>query len=276
MAIFASYTGPDFLAFYAVMLVTCVGLGLWLPAYLRPVGRKGSVEDMEEVAVLVGGAQQHSVAVLSDLFAQGALTEIRKGELAVARTGMNVDRPGGDAGRAVLAKVGAFKLSEVHKTLKTHAKRIEARLVRRGLMIAREERWQLRGLSVLPYIALFVIGLYRQQAGDAAGEATGFLIGVLVLTVFLGIMRMVKFNNRTVTGNLLVRELEEQGSRLKRAPQASEAGYAVAIFGTGVLVGTPWEPVHAMRQAGSGDTSTSSDGSGDGGGCGGGCGGCGG
>lgn len=273
MDIFTSYTGPDFLLFYAVMLATCVGLGLWIPAWLRPEGRKGAVEDMEEVAVLVGGADQHAVAVLSDLFAQGTLTEIRKGELAVARTGLNV----GDAGRAVLAKVGAFKLSEVKTTLKTHAERVEARLVRRGLMIAPGERWQLRWLSVLPYIALFVIGLYRQQAGDALGEPTGFLIGLLVLTVFFALFRMAKMNVRTRAGNLLVRELEDQGSALRRAPQASEAGYAVAIFGTGVLVGTPWEPVHAMRQTGSGDAGSSGgDGDGDGGGCGGGCGGCGG
>ena len=64
---------------------------------------------------------------------------------------------------------------------------------------------------------------------------------------------------------------------MKRAPQASEAGYAVAIFGTGVLVGTPWEPLHAIQRSG-GDTGTGGggDGGGCGSGCGGGCGGCGG
>ena len=270
MEIFSSYTGADFLAFYAVMLVTCVFLGLWIPANLRPDGRTGTVEDLEEVAVLVGGADQHSVAVLSDLFAQNALHEVRKGELAVARTGTSAS----DAGRAVLAKIGAFKLGEVQKSLEIHAQRVEARLVRRGLLMTSDDRWKLRCISVLPYIALFVIGLYRQQAGAALGEPTGFLIALMVVTVVLGFMRMVKFNPRTVAGNLLVRDLEDQGSRLKRAPQANEAGYAVAIFGTGVLVGTPWEPVHAMRQTGSSDSGTSGDG--DGGGCGGGCGGCGG
>jgi hypothetical protein len=49
---------------------------------------------------------------------------------------------------------------------------------------------------------------------------------------------------------------------------------AVALFGTGVLVGTPWEPVHALKQK-DGDGG-GADGSSDGGsGCGG-CGGCGG
>ncbi len=272
MEIFASYSGPDFLAFYAVMLATCVGLGLWLPAYLRPAGRASTVEDMEEVAVLVGGADQHAVAVLSDLYAQDALREADGRKLAVARTGVDV----GQAGHAILAKVGTFRLSEATTALKSHAERAEHRLVRRGLMIAPDERWKLRWLSVLPYIALFVIGFYRQQAGAALGEPTGFLIGLLVATFVFALWRLAKFNSRTEAGNAIVRELENQGSRLKRAPQANEAGFAVAIFGTAVLVGTPWEPVHAARQAGSGgDSGYGGDGDG-GGGCGGGCGGCGG
>lgn len=276
MEIFSSYTGPDFLAFYAVMLVTCVFLGLWIPANLREAGKRGKVDDLEEVAVLVGGAEQHAAAVLTDLYASGALAEAGEGKLMVAGSMANA----GDAARAVLNKVGDFKLSEVKDTLKTHAERVEARLVRRGLLIAPGERWKLRWLSASPYIALFVIGLYRQQAGSALGEPTGFLVGLMVVTFVLAAWRMAKLNIRTAAGNMLVREIEQQGSSMKRAPRAQEAGYAVAIFGTAVLVGTPWEPVHAMRQAGSGDSGSGGDGGGDsgsdGGGCGGGCGGCGG
>jgi len=274
MEIFASWTGPDFLAFYAVMLATCVFLGLWIPANLREAGRKGSVEDLEEVAVLSGGHERHAAAILADLFTRGALTEGDKGKLRVARTGLDA----GEAERAVLAKVGDFKLSEAKDSLDTHAGRVEARLIRRGLMMDAGERRKLALLSILPYLALLVIGLYRQQAGSAAGEPTGFLIGLMIVTAIFAAIRYSNTNPRTVAGNLLMREIEDQGSRMKRAPQAKEAGYAVAIFGTSVLVGTPWEPVHAARQAGSGDGGSSGD-SGDsdgGGGCGGGCGGCGG
>jgi hypothetical protein len=94
------------------------------------------------------------------------------------------------------------------------------------------------------------------------------------------VIRFAKFDGRTVAGITAVMQMREKSSRLRRAPQAGEAGIAVALFGTGILVGTPWEPVHAMRQQGSGDGSgggggsdSSSDGGGDGGG---GCGGCGG
>ena len=272
MEIFSSYSGSDFLAFYAVMLATCVAAGIWLPAVLRPSGRKGRVEDLEETAVLSGGAERHVTAVLSQLFAQGALDSGANHELRVVRTQVQ----GGDAERAVLNKVGGFKLSEAKSSLKGHADAVERRLIRRGLMMDADERTRLRIIAVAPYLALFGIGLYRQQAGDALGEPTGFLIGLLCLTFVFALIRLVKMNPRTVAGNAVIRDLENQASRMKRAPQASEAGYAVALFGTGVLVGTPWEPVHAMRQAGSGDSGTGGDSDGGGGGCGGGCGGCGG
>jgi uncharacterized protein (TIGR04222 family) len=73
MEIFASYSGQDFLLFYAIMLATCVLAGLWIPANLRAEGRPGEVEDLEEVAVLTGGAERLNLAVLSSLFARGAL-----------------------------------------------------------------------------------------------------------------------------------------------------------------------------------------------------------
>lgn len=274
MEIFASYTGTDFLVFYCFMLATCVVAGLWIPANLREPGRRGEVEDMEEVAVLTGGTDRLNEAVLSSLYAKGALEADHKNKLRVARTEVAEC----DAERAVLAKVGDFGLSEAKSSLKTQAERVEARLIRRGLMMDSSERTRLRLLSVLPYAALFVIGLYRQQAGEALGEPTGMLIALLCVTFVAGFFRLAMVNPRTMAGNEIVRLLKDNGSRLKRAPQANEAGYAVAIFGTGVLVGTPWEPVHAARQAASSDGGQSGgDGGTDGGGgCGGGCGGCGG
>ncbi|MEP1422474.1 MAG: TIGR04222 domain-containing membrane protein [Erythrobacter sp.] len=278
MEFFSSYTGPDFLLFYGVMLVTCVAAGLWISANLRPVGKRGEVEDLEEVAVLTGGADRLTVAVLSSLFANGSLREGARGKLNVRRR----EEAEGSAQRAVLARVGDFTPSEAQKSINAEAERVEVNLIQRGLIMDSSERLRMRFLSALPYAALFVIGLYRQQAGEAQGEPTDFLFALLVVTLVFGLIRFFTGTKRTVAGQQLVKSLEEEGSRLKRAPQANEAGFAVALFGTGVLVGTPWEPVHAARQAGfgadGGDVGDSSDG-GDGGdsGCGGGgCGGCGG
>lgn len=276
MEIFGSYTGTEFLVFYVVMFATCVVAGVWIQATLRPDGRRGDVDDMEEIAVLNGGADRLNVAVLSSLFARGALTSGGSKKLFVA----NRDAADSEAERAVTAKVGGFSLAEARKSLNAQAERVEARLIGRGLMMDASERLRLRFLSALPYAVLFVIGLYRQQAGEALGEPTGLLIVLLCVTFVFGLIRFFTGTKRTIAGQKVLKNLEEESSRLKRAPQANEAGFAVALFGTGVLVGTPWEPVHAARQAasgGDGGGSHDSDSGDGGGGCGGGgCGGCGG
>lgn len=276
MEVFSSYSGNDFLLFYGLMLVTCIAAGLWIPATLRPQGKRSDVRDVEELAVLSGGANRLSVAVLSSLFASGALREGAKGKLNVRRR----DQASGAAERAVLATVGDFSPSDAQKSIHDEAERVEAQLVERGLLMDSAERLRLRSLSALPYTLLFVIGLYRQQAGEAQGEPTGFLIVLLIVTFVFGLIRFFSGTKRTIAGQQAVKSLEQESSRLKRAPQANEAGFAVALYGTAVLVGTPWEPVHAARQAGSagdGGGYTSDSGDGGGSGCGGGgCGGCGG
>lgn len=275
MEIFSSYSGAGFLGFYALMLVTCIAAGLWIPANLRPAGKRGKVDDMEEVAVLTGGADRLSVAVISSLFAKGAIEQGKKKKLVVRRHNVGES----EAERAVLAKVSDFSPAQAQRSISSEAERVEARLIRRGLLMDASERTRLRFLSALPYALLFLIGLYRQQAGEALGEPTGFLIVLLIATFVFGLIRFFTGTKRTIAGQEVVKSLENERSRLKRAPQANEAGFAVALFGTGVLVGTPWEPVHAARQTGSGaDSGTGGDSdSGDGGGgCGGGCGGCGG
>ena len=272
MEFFGSYSGSDFLVFYCIMLVTCIFAGIWIPANLRAEGRRGELSDVEEIAVLAGGAKRHVHAIVSSLFAKDALIESDKKKLRVART----EAGEGDAERTILTKVGDFSLAELRLTLRTRRTRIEAELERRGLLMSPSEINQLRWLSITPYAALFAIGLYRQQAGDALGEPTNNLIGLLCLTGLLALMRLLISNPRTMAGNAAIKDLEERSSRLKRAPQANEAGYAVAIFGTGVLVGTPWEPLHAIQRSG-GDAGTGGgDDGGCGSGCGGGCGGCGG
>ena len=96
MEFFASYTGSDFLLFYAVMLLTCVGLGVWIPANLRPQGRRGEVQDMDEVAVLVGGSERYTTSILADLFARGGLTEGAKSRLTVRDPAIEA-QPGANA-----------------------------------------------------------------------------------------------------------------------------------------------------------------------------------
>lgn len=275
MELFSSWTGADFLLFFTVLLLAATLAAWWIPSQLRDNGGDCESVDAEDVAMLAGGHMAHTDAVIADLFARGGLVDEAPGKLAVADPGL----PASPAGRALLAVREPFSRGEADGILAIHAARIIARLRREGLMLRPEQLTQLRWLSITPFAALFLIGLYRQRAGSALGEPTGLLMLLLGFTVVIAIIRFVRLDQRTRAGIACVRKLRRQSSRLRRAPQATEAGMAVALFGTGVLVGTPWEPVHALRQqGGSGDgggssDSSSSDGGGDGGG---GCGGCGG
>lgn len=275
MELFSSWTGSDFLMFYVMLLGLSAVASWWIPAHLRDAGRSSVSRDAEDLALLAGGPARYADSVIADLFARGALAGTADGKLRVAQPA-ELASP---AARAVLAVRAPIGRREAENVLAIHAARTAARLRREGLMLRSEALMRLRWLSILPFGTLFAIGLYRQRAGSAVGEPTGFLVVLLVLTIIAAVIRFARFDGRTMAGIAAVEQARAKSARLARAPQPGEAALAVALFGTGVLVGTPWEPVHAMRrQDGSGDgggsSSSDSDGGGDGGG--GGCGGCGG
>ncbi|WP_086734807.1 TIGR04222 domain-containing membrane protein [Erythrobacter colymbi] len=273
MELFSSWTGSEFLLFY-IMLLGCACLAAWwIPAQLRAPGRRASADDLESVALLAGGRARLTDSLLADMFVRGGLTEGQKGKLAIADP-RAVSSP---AARAVLAIDAPVTLGHARKALAAEAERVAARLRRAGLLMRPDEYSRLRWFSIAPFAALFVLGLYRQRAGSALGEPTGFLVILLVLTVVFAVIRFASSDPRTLAGIAAVNDLRARNSRFSRAPRPEEAPMAVALFGTGVLVGTPWEPVHAMRQQ-SGDSGGGVDAGSDGGGsgCGGGCGGCGG
>lgn len=272
MELFSSWTGSDFLLFYMMLLALSCFAAWWIPAHLREPGRRSAPDDVESIALLAGGQARFVDSLLADLFVRGALVPSDKARLFIGERGL----PLTPAGQSLLDMDAPVTLNDARKALQAHADRIATRLQRAGLLLRPEEDARLRWLSVTPFAALFVLGLYRQRAGSAIGEPTGFLVVLLVLTIVLAVIRFAKSDPRTVAGIAAVRELRSRHDRLARAPRADEAAMAVALFGTGVLVGTPWEPVHAMRQkesdSGGGDGG-GSDSDGDGGG---GCGGCGG
>lgn len=272
MQLFSSWTGGDFLLFYAVLLGFSGIAAWWIPANLRQAGRRSVPDDLESIAMLAGGRTRLTDSLLADLYVRGVLVEAGKDSLAVA----DATLPLTPAAKILLSSGGPLTLADARKQIVLHADRVAARLQRAGLMLRPEEYTQLRWLSIAPFIALLVVGIYRQRAGSALGEPTGFLVALLVLTAGLAIFRFAKADPRTAAGIAAINALRSDNGRFSRAPRADEAAMAVALFGSGVLVGTPWEPVHAMRQkdSGGGDGSGGdSDGGGDGGG---GCGGCGG
>lgn len=274
MELFSSWTGSDFLQFYIMLLWLSAVAAWWIPAQFRPAGRTSDSLDAEDLAVLGGGRERFADSLLADLFVRGGLAEVSAGKLEVVQPGL----PASPAGKALLAYGAPISASAASKAVGVHAERVAARLRRSGLLLRPEELTQLRWLSIAPFCAMLLLGLYRQRAGSAEGEATGFLVILMVVTAVFAAVRFFKVDQRTRAGIAAVQRERARGSRLSSAPRPEEVSIAVALFGTGVLVGTPWEPVHAMRHqsGGGGDgggSSDSSDGGGDGGG---GCGGCGG
>ncbi|MCR9179472.1 MAG: TIGR04222 domain-containing membrane protein [Erythrobacteraceae bacterium] len=271
MQLFSSWTGGEFLLFYGVLLGLSVAVSCWIPLKLRPGGRRDDTLDAESLALLAGGPQRHADSIIADLYAQGGLADAGDGTLAVVNTAI----PTTVAGKAVLALDGPFSIAAARLALAVHAERVTARLRRQGLIAFAEEINRLRLLAITPFGVLFVMGLYRERAGSALNEPTQGLVGLLVATAVAAVIRFVSLDSRTAGGIETLHRMRDTAERLRRAPQPHEAALAVALFGTGVLVGTPWEPVHALRQQGSGDGSGSSDNGNSGGGDGG-CGGCGG
>ncbi len=275
MQLFSSWTGSDFLIFYSALLLLGCMAAWWIPSQLRDAGRRGEALDADSVALLAGGRDRFADAVLADLFVRGAIGPSGKDRVAVVRR----DIASGAAGKAVLEAGGPLTRGEARRIIDLHAERIAARLRRSGLLMWPEQHTRLRWLSITPFAVLFVLGLYRQRAGNALGEPTGLLLILLGLTAVFAAIRFVRSDPRTAAGIAAVSDLKTKSSRIARAPRPEEAPLAVALFGTAVLVGTPWEPVHALRQNagssgdGGGSSDSSSDGGGDGGG---GCGGCGG
>lgn len=274
MELFSSWTGSDFLLFYAGLL-GAASLAAWrIPSNLRAPGRHAHLDDVECIAILSGGRARMADSVLTDLYVRGALADGEKGRLTIC----NIRLATTPAGKALLDVDAPLTLDLARRALAIHAERIAARLQRSRLLLRPEECTRLRWLSITPFAALLMLGLYRQRAGHAVGEPTGFLVIMMVVTLIFAIIRFFRYDPRTLAGIDAVRRQRDIGSRLARAPRPEEAAMAVALFGTVVLVGTPWEPVHAMRQQ-SGDGGGADGGSGDsdgGSGCGGGCGGCGG
>ena len=246
MQLFSSWTGSDFLLFYIALLGFSTFAAWWMPAHLRSGGRRGDSADAESLALLAGGRERFADALLADLYVRGGLAPDEAGTLSVTDPRL----PSTPAGRAVLAFEGPLTLKEARALLDAHAERLAARLQRSGLLLRPDEVSRLRWLSVAPFAALLMIGFYRERAGSALGEPTGFLIALMGLTAVIALIRFFMSDPRTQAGIAEVAHHKAAAQRYARAPRPDEVSMAVALFGTAVLVGTPWEPVHALRQQG--------------------------
>ena len=265
-------TGGPFLQLYGALLVLTLIAGFIIPRWLRPEGRAPRNTDTDHLAFLAGGAPRLAETVTARLLATRQLVMDGKKFLAGG--------PGGatPTERSVLALPQPSNWSAILRAIVGHVDPIRERLIADGLWMDGWTGLQLRFWQTSPYFLLFAFGWIKLQIGEARGRPVGYLTALLVVTAVLALIRFAVLDRRTRAGREVLGEARERSERLRRAPAEGEAGLAVALFGTTVLVGSAWGDFHRMRTSDSssgGDGGSSSDGGG--GGCGGGgCGGCGG
>ncbi|RSY83171.1 TIGR04222 domain-containing membrane protein [Sphingomonas koreensis] len=268
------WTGGPFLILYLVLLVTVVIAGVMIPAWHLPEGRRQKVSDPDQLAYLSGGRTRFADSIVARLLAGRALVMDGKDKLDVRmRNGASA------AENSVLALTAPLDWTRIERTLRPTADSLHQGLQRAGLMLTGAERSNLRYWALLPYLMLLMFGATKWFIGEARERPIGFLTVLLIVTAILALIRVLTIPRLTGAGIAALGDARQAADRIRRAPLAGEVGLAVALFGTGVLVGSEFGAFHTMRAASGGDSGSSSGdgGGGDGGGCGGGgCGGCGG
>ena len=127
---------------------------------------------------------------------------------------------------------------------------------------------------VLPLLALIAFGAIKLMVGLSRDRPVGFLVVLLIATAILAVIRWRAIDRCTRAGRAALARVRQEAERIKAAPTRQEMATAVALFGTAVLAGSAFAPLHTLRAGSSAGSGGCGGGGGDGGG-GGGCGGCG-
>jgi len=267
--------GPEFLKLYAITFTGAFLLSLVLGRLLRPRGQPAPVSDPEELAYLAGPVRLADT-VIAKLIASGAMS-------AHPKIGLKVENAaaGRTAAERAVLQSGLFPgWKTIQSALAPERERLNDRLVSRGLMVAVSVAHRQRLVACLPILAVMLLGIVKLAFGIERDKPVAFLAILLVVSLALLLLRMSRWKRLTDGGAEAMASAAQAASRLRQAPVSSEAGVAVALFGTGVLASTAFADYHRFRAAGTGGE-TFGISSGSDSGCsssdgGGGCGGCGG
>ena len=268
------WTGPEFLLLYIALLIGVVAFSLRK--------RSGGPESYStrpltavELGYLAGGPKRAADTIMMQLFSAGVAT--------VAKSGVAIDRDA--AIRAGLVDSdwppasGTISRSTFQKRVQAQLAAIGSQLAERGLVLSRENVINVRMEHVLVFGALTAFAVMKMMVGVGRGKPIGFLVMLAMVTLVIGLVRVVQDLYRTRAGDRELGKYRSGNARAARAPVPSELALAFALSGAAVLVGTPYAAYAAqIRSAGGGSSGCSGGGSDGGGGCsgGGGCGGCGG
>jgi uncharacterized protein (TIGR04222 family) len=274
--------GPTFLRLYGGLLLVGLVAAIGLRHYLRQPARVAVPNPHPlhayEIAYLAGKRQRAMETAVSDLVEKEHLvfdtdteTFMRNKQLPPRAhpLAQAIDRSADNKTRfSALTPLARQPLNTIHSQLQT-----------RGLLVSsRRPQWVpalLMGVILLFGIARIIIGINRERP-------VGYLTALCVLAGVAALWFLLQSPHRSRYGDRLLNELKQQHNGLDQpGTTVHHLDLAVALFGSSILVATPYAYLHrtfappSSGGDGGGDSGSSGgDGGGDGG-CGG-CGGCGG
>ncbi|WP_370179595.1 TIGR04222 domain-containing membrane protein [Alteriqipengyuania sp.] len=270
----SAYDAGEFLVIYSAMMVFGWLMTVIVPMLFRPAGEPGVPQTAGQYAALASGKSRYAESVMSGLLASGRLE--LEGKTFHVR---DRQAEGGGAETRLMSLGDRFDWKTFVRAIDSGYETDRDTLRAAGLLDGPGKAFKVRALSVVPLIVIILFGLHRFDAGRDLGEPVGVLGVLIALGAVIVVWRLLAGFRRTRAGDRALKEARQEHVGLKRAPTNEQMALGVAIFGTAVLAGTPYDPLHAMRHGGGGDAGYAGDGGGDGGGSGcggGGCGGCGG
>jgi uncharacterized protein (TIGR04222 family) len=261
------WTAGPFLALYVSIAAAVFLLGFSFRAMIGPAARVPQKLGVLELAYLAGGARRLGDAVLLSLMSGNGAAIAPKGQRITV-----IDQAPLMAlmGQPTHLQVAPDMTRQQFQTaVKPVVERVQERLQRFGYYPTEEQMTSFR-LTVLPIVALLLLfGVIKAFVGAERHHPVGFLVFLLIVTVFAGVALM-RSPKRTRAGNDALQAYQASHARASRAPRDHELLLALALSGAIVLSGTAYDPVYAASRT------MNSGGDGGGGGCGGGGGGCGG
>jgi uncharacterized protein (TIGR04222 family) len=264
-------TAEPFLALYMTLAGLLFWWGFYLKSMIGPATPTVHPLSLLELAYLSGGANRVGDAALLNLISENGATITPKGDrISVtdqAPLAKLIDRP------PSLAVLPAMTRQAFQKAMAPLVERVQGRLQQLGYYPSDEQMASFRR-TVIPFVVLlFAFGTIKVFVGAGRNHPVGFLIVLLVITIFTG-LALAKRAARTQAGKEALAAYQASHAREARAPLDHELLLAVALSGTVVLSGTSYASVYAASRTMNDGGGDGGGGCGGGGGGGGGCGGC--
>jgi uncharacterized protein (TIGR04222 family) len=265
------WTAGPFLALYVSIAVIVFFAGFSLRSKIGPAMQARQTLSLLELAYLGGGARRLGDAVLLCLTSENAATiDPKNHKITVtdqAPLASLMQRP------PFLPVQPDMTRQRFEKAVKPLAERVQERLRALGYCPTDDQMTTFR-ITVLPFVMLLLaFGMIKAMVGAERHHPIGFLVCLLFVTVFAGVL-LASRPERTRAGKDALESYQVSHARASRAPLDHELLIAVALSGAVVLSGTAYASVYAASQTMSGGGGGDGGGGGCGGGGGGGCGGC--